>query len=93
MSSAFGLGKVKVGLFRPILDFGVWSKPDQNACFDFCAQRQAKLMCQCHTTYRKNNNLEKCTGMGVNGFHIKWIIGTHCNWKNQNPGSLLGATS
>ena len=45
-----------------------------------------------HTTYRKNNNLEKCAGMGLNGFHIKSIIGTHCNWKNQNPGSPLGAT-
>ena len=40
-----------------------------------------------HTTYRKNNNLEKWAVMGLNGFHIKWIIGTHCNWKNQNPGS------
>ena len=32
-----------------------------------------------HTTYRKNNNLEKCAGMGLNGFHIKLLIGTHCN--------------
>ena len=24
-----------------------------------------------HTTYRKNNNLEKCAGMGLNGFHIR----------------------
>ena len=48
---------------------------------------------QYHTTYRKNNNLEKCVGIGLNGFHIKWIIGTHCNWKNQNPGSRFGATS
>ena len=46
-----------------------------------------------HTTYRKNNNLEKGAGMGLNGFHIKLKIGTHCNWKNQNPGSPLGATS
>ena len=46
-----------------------------------------------HTTYRKNNKLEKCAGMGLNGFHIKLLIGTHCNWKNQNPGSPLGATS
>ena len=46
-----------------------------------------------HTIYRKNNNLEKCAGMGLNGFHIKWISGTHCNWKNQYPGSPLGATS
>ena len=46
-----------------------------------------------HTTYRKNNNLEKCAGMGLNGFHIKLKIGTYCNWKNQNPGSRFGATS
>ena len=32
-----------------------------------------------HTTYRINNNLEKCAGMGLNGFHIKLLIGTHCN--------------
>ena len=25
-----------------------------------------------HTTYRKNNNLEKCAGMGLNGFHIRY---------------------
>ena len=24
-----------------------------------------------HTTYRKNNNLEKCAGMGLNGFQIR----------------------
>ena len=24
-----------------------------------------------HTTYRKSNNLEKCAGMGLDGFHIK----------------------
>ena len=45
------------------------------------------------TTNRKNNNLEKCAGMGLNGFYIKWIIGIHCNWKNQNPGNRLGATN
>ena len=32
-----------------------------------------------HTTYRKKNNLEKCAGMGLNGFHTKLLIGTHCN--------------
>ena len=40
-----------------------------------------------HTTYRKNNNLEKCAGMGLNGFYIQLLIGTRYNWKNQNPGS------
>ena len=24
-----------------------------------------------HTTYRKKNNLEKCAGMGLNGFQIR----------------------
>ena len=23
--------------------------------------------------------------MGLNGFHIRWIIGTQDNWKNENP--------
>ena len=36
---------------------------------------------------------QKCARMGLNGFHIKCIIGTHCSKKNQNPGSPLGATS
>ena len=31
--------------------------------------------------------------MGLNGFHVKWMIGTQCNWKNQNPGSRFEATS
>ena len=26
-------------------------------------------------------------------FHIKWVIGTYVNWKNQNPGGRFGATS
>ena len=24
-----------------------------------------------HSAYRKNNNIEKCAGIGLNGFHIK----------------------
>ena len=35
----------------------------------------------------------KCGGKSSNGFHIRWILGTHGNWKNQNPGSHFGATS
>ena len=31
--------------------------------------------------------------IGCNGFHIKWMFGTHGNWKNQNPGGRFGATS
>ena len=31
--------------------------------------------------------------MDSNSIHIEWIIGTLCNWKNQNPGSRFGATS
>ena len=37
--------------------------------------------------------IKKCGGIGSNGFHIKWIIGTHGNWKNQNSVGLFGATS
>ena len=44
-----------------------------------------------HTTYSWNIKWQKCARMGLNGFHIKCIISTHCNWKNQNPGSPLGA--
>ena len=46
-----------------------------------------------HSAYNWNNKWQKCARMGLNSFHIKWMIGTHCNWKNQNPGSTLGATS
>ena len=38
-------------------------------------------------------NCQKCTGMGLNGFHIRWIFGTLDNWKNENSGSRFGATS
>ena len=46
-----------------------------------------------HSAYSWNIKWQKCARMGLNSFHIKWMIGTHCNWKNQNPGSPLGATS
>ena len=36
---------------------------------------------------------QKCARMGLNGFHINCIIGTHCNRKNQNPGSPFETTS
>ena len=36
---------------------------------------------------------QNCGGIDSNVFHIKWIIGTHCNWKNQNPGGHFGATT
>ena len=35
---------------------------------------------------------QKCARMGLNGFHMKCIIGTHCNFKNQNPGSPCNKT-
>ena len=34
-----------------------------------------------HSTYSLNINCQKCARIGLNGFDIKWIIGTHCNWK------------
>ena len=30
---------------------------------------------------------QKCRGIDSNWFQIRWIISTHGNWKNQNPGS------
>ena len=36
---------------------------------------------------------QKCGGIGSNEFHIKWIIGTQGNWKNQNPGGRFWATN
>ena len=35
----------------------------------------------------------ECGGIGSYRFHIKWTIGTHANWKNQNSGGRFGATS
>ena len=35
---------------------------------------------------------KKCGGFGLNGIQLKWIIGTHSNWRNQNLGSHFGAT-
>ena len=37
--------------------------------------------------------LEKCGHPDLNVFHLKWILGTHGNWKNKNPGGRFGATS
>ena len=34
-----------------------------------------------------------CLKNDINVFHIKWIIGNHGIWKNQNPGGRFGATS
>ena len=35
----------------------------------------------------------KLGGIWLNGNQLKWIIGTHSNWKNQNPAGRFGATS
>ena len=37
--------------------------------------------------------LVKCGRPDFNVSGLKWIIGTHGNWKNQNPGGRFGATS
>ena len=42
----------------------IWSRPN------FLHYRLV-LVFPTHTTYRKNNKLEKCAGMGLNDFHIK----------------------
>ena len=41
---------------------------------------------------RLNYCTSKSGGICSYGFHIKWIIGTQGNWKNQNPGGRFGAT-
>ena len=46
-----------------------------------------------HTTYSQYIKGQKCARMGLNGFHIRQIFGTQDNWKNENPGSPLGAAS
>ena len=35
---------------------------------------------------------EKCGRPDSNGFQLKWRIGTHGHWKNQNPGGRFGVT-
>ena len=42
--------------------------------------------CALHGSYKWIIMLEKYGRPDLNGFHLKWIIGTHGNWKNQNPG-------
>ena len=46
-----------------------------------------------HTTYSWYIKWQKCSRMGLNGFHIRWKFSTQDNWKNENPGSHFGATS
>ena len=48
---------------------------------------------QIHGSYKWISMLEKCGHPDINVFHIKWIIGDHGNWKNQNPDGRFGATS
>ena len=43
-----------------------------------------------HTTYRKNNNHEKCKGVGLNGFTFKKIDKKYHINEKKDPGSSLG---
>ena len=43
-----------------------------------------------HTTYKQNNNHEKCAGIGLNGFIFKWINKKYYINEKKNPGSHLG---
>ena len=47
------------------------------------------------STPPRNKSLctKKLGGLGLNGIKLKWIIGTHGNWRNQNPGVCFLATS
>ena len=42
-----------------------------------------------HTTYRKNNNHEKCAGIGLNGFISKNINEKYYIKVKKEPGSRL----
>ena len=46
-----------------------------------------------HGSYKWIVMLKECGRPDLNVFYLKWIIGTHGNWKNQNPGGRFGATS
>ena len=52
-----------------------------------------KSVFYCTLPKKKNNMSKNCGGLGLNGIQLKGIISTNCNWKNQNPGSPLRATS
>ena len=46
-----------------------------------------------HTVWEKFIKSLILGGTGLNRNKLKWIIGTHGHWKNQNPGGRFGATS
>ena len=49
---------------------------------------------QCTHTVLENFIMSNKLGHSMdNGNKLKWIIGTHGNWKNQNSGGHFGATS
>ena len=55
---------------------------------------QMILIRQCMShCLRINHYVQKIGGIGLDGIHLKWIIGTDGNWKNQNPGGSFGAIS
>ena len=67
------------------MNFGpIESQPESKATSDKFYQTYLIVL-----TRYWNNIPKKCGGLSSNGFHIKWIIGTHGNWKNQNPGAVL----
>ena len=47
---------------------------------------QTKLLAT-HISYRWIIMLGKCGHPDFKVFYLKWTIGTHGNWRNQNPGS------
>ena len=46
-----------------------------------------------HTAKERFIKSIKLGGTGLIEYKLKWIIGTHGHWKNQNPGGRFGATS
>ena len=59
-------------------------KKDMSKCQKTCQKRHdkkdmSKKTCQKTLLTAEIIKWQKCARMGLNGFHIKCIIGTHCN--------------
>ena len=52
-----------------------------------------KLVCKPHKEMIYYTLPRKNLLCPINRNKLKWIIGTHGNWKNQNPGGRFGAPS
>ena len=69
-------------VFRHDDNLNGWS---ENSCLE--NNWGGMMNCLAHSRYRWIIMLEKCVHSD-----LKWIIGAHGNWKNQNPGGCFRAT-